>query len=775
MSSGFDDTISAAEAENERSKMTLDLGADFAGRYDVVKLLGRGGMGAVYEVKDRALGETVALKLLTLDSERAEERFRSEVRLARKVTHPNVARIHDFGEVGDVRYLTMEYVEGQALDDILEEAGSLPPERVVSIGQDVAAGLVAAHAAGVIHRDLKPANILVAKDGRAVLTDFGIARALESPKKTHETGVLLGTPYYMSPEQVSGRAVTEKSDIYSFGLILYELVTGRLPFEGPTPIAVAAARMHQDPVDPRRLAKVPDTLATLILACVARDPEHRPRDMKQVCAALAAQAGGEATLSSTSLSQSLFAPIASKSEHTIAVLPFTYRGSADHDYLGDGVAEELVDVLSRTRGLKVLAMGATRRFADARDPAAIAAELGADSVVDGTVQLAGAKVRIAARLIDAGSALQRWNDRFDGSVEDIFELQESCGRRIAEALRLEVDAASYAHSAPREAIELYLRARRLLRADVMLRAEEALTLLDRCLELAPDFPLGIVAHAICSVRAWWGTTMDVEGKRKKRAEESIARALERVPDLAETHLASAMGDVQNGNFRAAAQSLGRALAIAPTMAEAQQYLGVMQVEADRYREGKKRLELTLELDPTLTICHMELARVQLLAGDIEGHEYHAEAMLQTSLRGTLPVLASQFRWALYRNQLDAANELFDEIEALGSEPAKRVLALAAVAIGRGERDGALETMENVPTWLSNRRFSTLMFQISCEVAAAAGMKDLALDCLTSAANDILIDVLWIDACPLLDPLREDPRFREAEVKVKKRAAEIWRG
>jgi serine/threonine-protein kinase len=774
VSSGFDDTISAADLERADSGLTLEAGSDFAGRYDVMRLLGRGGMGAVYQVRDRALGEIVALKLLTLDSARAVERFRSEVRLARKVTHPNVARIHDFGEVGDVRYLTMEYVEGKSLEDTLEEEGKLDAERVAAIGSDIAAGLIAAHAAGIIHRDLKPANVLVAADGHAVLTDFGIARAMESSKKTHETGALLGTPHYMSPEQVSGRPANEKSDIYSFGLILYELVTGQLPFEGDTPIAVAAARLHQDPVDPRRLTTVPDALANVILACIARDPDRRPADMQKVRDALQSLGKGGRDTSSSLDSQSLFAPIATKAEHTIAVLPFAYRGSAEHDYLGDGVAEELVDVLSRTQGLKVLAMGATRRFADARDPAAIATELGADSVVDGTVQLSGSKVRIAARLIEAGSAVQRWNDRFDGSVEDIFELQESCGRRIAEALRLEVDAVSYGHSAPREAIELYLRARKLLRTDVMLRAEEALALLDRCLELAPDFPLGIVAHAICSVRAWWGTQMDVGGERKKRAEESVARALERVPDLAESHLASAMSDVQVGRFREAALELGRALAIAPTMAEAQQYLGELQVEADRYKEGRKRLELCLELDPTQAICHMELARVLLLAGDHEGHERHAEALLQTSLRGTLPVLVSQFRWALYKADSDAARELHRAIGALGTSPGEQMLNLGAVAIGEGDPETALETMRSVPNWLSNRRFTTLMGQIACEVFCAAEMKDTALECLNTAADDILIDVFWLKKCPLLAPLRTEEGFGEAEAKVKKRAAAIWR-
>jgi serine/threonine-protein kinase len=625
MSRGLDDTISAAEADLADSGLELSVGQEFAGRYDVEGILGRGGMGAVYRVRDRALGEVVALKLLTLSTERAVERFRGEVRLARRVTHPNVARIHDFGEVGAVRYLTMEYVEGRALESILDEEKKLDPERVAKIARDIAAGLDAAHSAGIIHRDLKPANVLVARDGRVVLTDFGIARAMESSAKTHETGMILGTPHYMAPEQVSGRPVDARSDIYAFGLILFELLTGELPFAGDTPIAVAAARMHQDPSDLRKDTSIPNALSQLVMACLARDPARRPATIAMVQSALDAFLDkSPGTAASSGLSQSLYAPIVA-AEQTLAVLPFIYRGNPNHDYLGEGFAEELIDVLSRTRGLKVLALGATRRFERDRDPSVMLTELGATSIVDGTVQLSGPRVRITARLIDAGSAVQMWNDRFDGSVEDIFTLQESMGGRIAEALRLEVDAAAHAQSAPREAVELYLQARRLLRRDVMIRANEAVGLLDRCLSLAPDFTPGIAQHAVASVRAWWGPVLDKGGERKSKALESAARAVSRAPDFAETHLVTAMLAVQIGEYEKAAQALGRALAIAPTMPEAQQYLGELQVEAGRLKEGRKRLLLTLDLDPTLTISHRRLGRACAPPrGDLQSrHRGHA--------------------------------------------------------------------------------------------------------------------------------------------------------
>jgi serine/threonine-protein kinase len=714
----------------------------------------------------------VALKLLTLASERAVERFRGEVRLARKVTHRNVARIHDLGQAGDIRFLTMEYVEGRGLDDLLDEEGPLSPERAARIARDIVAGLAAAHEAGVIHRDLKPANVMVASDGRAVITDFGIARAMASDAKTHETGMLIGTPHYMSPEQVSGRKADTRSDIYAFGLIVFEMLTGRLPFEGDTPIAVATARLHQEPIDPREIGTVPDALATLVLACTRRDPEHRPSS-KDVTAALDAYLGGDRKTPS-SLSQSLFAPIAAAGEQTIAVLPFSYRGSRDHDYLGDGLAEELIDVLSRTRGLKVLAMGATRRFAEARDPAVIGEELGADSVVDGTVQLAGSRVRITARLIEPGSGVQRWNDRFDGSVEDIFELQESMGRRIAEALRVEVDAASHAQTAPREAVELYLRARRLLRRDVMLRAEEALELLDQCLELAPEFSPGLAAHAVGAVRAWWGTSIGRGEEREQRARESVELARSRAPDLAETHLAAAMFDGQFGRYRESAIALGRALEIAPTMAEAQHYLGDLQIESGRVAEGLKRLALTLELDPTLQICHLTMARVAVYSGDEEGYRHHMEAVEKSELGGSLPVTVGGFRKALWLGEVDEAKAKLAKLRSFGTGAAEGLALLCGFAVGESEREVARGVIQSVPGWLANPRFNALMYQIGTEVFSAAGDLDTAAETIALAADGALLDITWMDGCPILETLRADPRWAEAHAEVAARAANVWR-
>jgi len=770
----LDETMHAGDTRGAAgAPVSLASGALFASRYRVDELVGEGGMGAVYRVLDNTLGEVVALKLLTLGTQRAVERFLDEVRLARRVTHPNVARTHDVGEDGGVHFLTMEYVRGVALDEVLDARGPVAPARAAELGADIARGLSAAHRAGVVHRDLKPANVLLAEEGRAVITDFGIALATtgdDDPK----TGGLVGTPAYMAPEQVRGDTVDARADLYALGLILYELTTGTLPFDGPTPIALALARLQTEPVDPRTHAELPEPLAHLILRLLARDPAGRPASAPDVRAALEGLSGPgpEAPRVTTPTVSSLYAPLA-PTERTLAVLPFAFRGPPEDAYLGEGLTEELIDVLARTKGLKVLSLGATRRFGEDRDPTRVARELGAHAVVDGTVQTAGERVRLAARLIDGRDGVQRWSDRFDGRYDDVFTLQETLARRVAEELRLELGA-RVAEQAPPEAVERYLRARRHLRGDMMTEAELAVQLLEEALELAPDLGVAKAAHAMASIRAWWGRGGDFDGSRAERAQRSVARARAEVPELAETHLSEAMFAVQTGGYRQAAQALARALAIAPTMAEAHSYLGGLQCEALQGDEGPKRLRAALELDPTLQTCHLSLARSALLDGDLATFAHHDAALAEAFPPQHVPTLISRLRWSLYRGDATDARSHFRTLRALGTDTGDRLARLCAAAVGEGSLEDARATFDSIPAWLANPRFTALMDQLATEIFLVAGANDLARAAVERAAESILIDRAWLERCSLLDPLRGDPAFEAVRATVETRAAEIWR-
>ncbi|MCB9630851.1 MAG: protein kinase [Sandaracinus sp.] len=454
----FDETLATlsdppTSADGAAAYATGDV---LATRYEVLACLGAGAMGEVYRVLDRQLDEVVALKRLTLSGHgEAAERFLREVKLGRRVTHRNVARTHDVGEHDGVLFLTMELVEGSTLEDVLEARGGVIPfPEATRLCRQVLEGLAAAHDAGIVHRDLKPANVLVDGEGRAVLTDFGIARASAEPALTRAQQ-LVGTPIYMAPEQVTGRPVDHRADLYAFGVMLFELVTGQWPFSGETAIELALARVTQEPVDPRSLG-VPDLLAGVILRCLEREPSARPQSARDVLALLDGRA--------TPMPLKPAAPLADAvMVESLAVLPFAYRGPSDDDYLGTGLAEELVDVLGRLRGIRVLAFSATYSLGPLADPIDVATRLAVGHVVAGSVQLRGRDVRITARLLDADGS-QRWSERFSGELDDVFELQESMSQRIAEALRLELSTHSHG-KLPREAVELYFRARRHILRD----------------------------------------------------------------------------------------------------------------------------------------------------------------------------------------------------------------------------------------------------------------------------------------------------------------------
>ena len=260
----------------------LTPGQLFAGRFEVLAPLGEGGMGVVYRAKDRDLGDIVALKLVRSETMQndpnALERFKDEVRLARRISHRNVARTHDFGEADGVYYVTMEYVAGTPLKELLKTRGRLPVDATVSVGKQLCRALEAAHEQGIIHRDVKPQNIVVAPDGLVKVMDFGIARAVERKKGMTQTGLVVGTPEYMAPEQLMGEPLDQRVDLFAAGVVLYECLTGRRPHEAESPMALVSKVLTEPIVPPHEVTPdVPLALSLLVARALARNPADRPR------------------------------------------------------------------------------------------------------------------------------------------------------------------------------------------------------------------------------------------------------------------------------------------------------------------------------------------------------------------------------------------------------------------------------------------------------------------------------------------------------------------
>jgi hypothetical protein len=277
------------QTPSDAAGVAPDVTAALASRYEILDSLGDGGMGLVYRARDRETGEVLALKLLRPEIARDPammERFKDELRLARRITHKNVCRIYDFNRVDDVAYITMEYVDGESLRAYLQRAGRLTPERTIDLARQIAAGLGEAHVQGVVHRDLKPENVMLARDGQVKLMDFGIARALGGTTTTAQT--IIGTPQYMAPEQSQGRIVDQRADLYALGLILYECLTGRRAFSGATPVEVALKQLKERPVPPRKLlAATPPHFEAIIMCCLEKEPARRYASVAELQRALA--------------------------------------------------------------------------------------------------------------------------------------------------------------------------------------------------------------------------------------------------------------------------------------------------------------------------------------------------------------------------------------------------------------------------------------------------------------------------------------------------------
>jgi eukaryotic-like serine/threonine-protein kinase len=780
---GTDETVVA----DEEVEQGVVVDALFAGRYLIEREIGRGGMGTVFAAFDRQLEERVALKLLDTAPGRsaaALERFRREVRVARRVTHRNAARTFDIGEHGGAHYLTMELVDGTPLDQLLRREGALAIDRAADIGRQLCMGLDAAHTAGVIHRDLKPANVLVQTSGRVVITDFGIARQIDDDARVTVEGMgLIGTPAYMAPEQVSGGDVDARSDIYAVGLILFETLTGVLPFAESTPLATAVARLERDPPDPRDLAEVPAPLARLVLACLARNPSDRPKGALQVAEALSSHIGGggervaahsastwtpdgDATLENH---RSRFATTGTGARG-LAILPFIYRGPPDGAYLADALTDELIDILSMTRGLRVPSRGATGECQRHRDPRELGQSLGVDAIVDGTLQSSGQRLRISARLIDVATGYQTWSERFDGNLEDVFALQDRMAKRIAETLRMRFETLSHRGYASEDALELYFRARARMNDFVTNDCDGAVVLFEQCIALAPDFLPARSGYAMACLTAWFAPNVETQSDWARLARDAVAEALQRAPDLAETHVAAGRLASQDGDFATAASSLRSALEIAPTHAAAHGHLGALQTEAGRLEEGLRHIELGFELDPRNLQGLFAVARVHGLQGDMGAFEATLTKMRVHGPTHRLPVAVIEMRIRAWHGDMEGAARAAAVLQQDARHA--QILPFLSVYLGKqptSEVEKFLPLIEQ-----GSPRFVTMVLQLAAEACGLHDDEALTLRCVQKACDGNLVDLAWLELCPALAAVRRLPEFAALHERVRARAEAIWR-
>ena len=533
------------------------------GTYEIASPLGAGGMGEVYRAKDLRLGREVALKVLpagvAADPGRLA-RFEREARAVAALNHPNIVVLYAVEDEGDVRFLTMELVEGQSLDRQVRPGG-LPLPRVIEIGIALADALTAAHEKGVVHRDLKPANVMLTRDGRVKVLDFGLAKLAEAEADLELTqsaplsspGAVVGTVPYMSPEQIRGVDVDARSDLFALGIILYELAVGRRPFAGATAADVGSAILRDTP-DPLPSVRpdLPGDLDRIVRRCLEKDPRERfqtalevgndLRRVNPVAENRQRTMGGEAT-----------APdIAS-----IAVLPFANLSSdAENGYFADGLTEEVILMLAKLSALRVASRTSVMAYRDRADsPSQIARALGVTHLLEGSVRKSGSRIRITVSLLDAKADRSLWAEKFDGTMDDVFDMQDRVAQATVHALELTItpqEAAKLLDHPIRnaEAYDEYLRAREDLNDFTVSGLERSLQHLDQAARLEPDnvFVLRGLGRA-CWAAINHGLSDDVSRLDQALAyADTIARLSPESPYVHEIRglVAIARGDIEIG-------------------------------------------------------------------------------------------------------------------------------------------------------------------------------------------------------------------------------------
>ena len=731
------------------------LGASvIADRYEVLGLLGAGGMGRVYRARDTSLDEVIALKMLRKELAAQPgmlERFRDEVKIARRVTHANVVRTFDLGTHGDESFLTMEYIEGRSLAQRLSDG---PPafDETLRILRAVTAGMAAAHASAVLHRDLKPDNILVGKAGRIAVTDFGIARLAQTPSGTAEA--FIGTPAYMAPEQVEGRDVTTASDVYAIGAVLFELLTGRRPWLGDDPFAVALARLREPPPDPRSVRAVPDVLAELTLYCLAREPERRPADAGALARTLAAIGDVDMTAR-----QVFVAAVPEKAARTVAILPL--RGTGELAEVADGLSEEIVDALSMTKALRVRPLAsvraATKSEADARE---LGTQLRVDVVVDGSIRNRGPQIRITARAIGVADGFQLWASHFDCGPDGLLAAGDQLVKAIANALV--VDLAMPA----RRSLDAKI-AGRYLEAKARLRAawhdgnvHEAIHILEPLLLEAPDDPRILATTAIALARsAFYAIGPDL-----LRARLLADKALSVAPDFGEAQLARALIHLYESDVPAAAAMLRRTVTTVPGFSLAQGLLGALLLEAGSIDDAVLHLEAARSIDPTASQLP-DLARAYVYLGR------HDDAIATLNTGGEIDVLGltSIARFQMWRGEI---RPFESEIPPVLDAPFRDALLAIQEVHRTGHVSEANVTALKRSVECRNPRLRSARAQFSAEYLCFAGRHDDALEMVAVGVDAGLQDALWIERCPPLQSLATFTTFRALAARVSERAQAV---
>jgi serine/threonine-protein kinase len=765
--------IDVPRADTSETDLTAAGGPTIlAARYELLGLLGSGGMGTVYRARDRELDEVVALKVLKQELAATPgmlERFRREVKLARRVTHRNVARTFDIGEDGADRFLTMEFIEGESLSSRAARAGRMSEARVVGLAREILEALTASHEAGVVHGDLKPENVIIGTNERVVITDFGISRALAADPDESRTaaGAIVGTPAYMAPEQVEGvRDLDGRADLYALGCMMFRLLTGQAPWGGDTFVAVAAARLVRDPPDPRALvADLSEHVAAFVLRCMARDRGERFGSAREAIAGLGSVVPGAKT---TGVIKRQTGAVPTKS---VAVLPITNGGAPDDAYLASGLTDDLIDVLSAVPGLRVRPRGAAVRHAQHdRDAQRAGRALDVDVVVEGSLRRSGDTLRTTLRVVTVNDGFQLWARRFEREAAAFLSIADEAAVEIAEVLASEKVAENRQAPTDAAALDLYLRGRFIF-VNSYFDVAQAVALLRAAHERSPRDGRIAGTYALALMRHYFleslpETVCDV-------ARVTAEAALGRDPSLSEARVALALVHSSSQNPAGMALELRRALAAAPDSPEALLWMGNLLAEVGRTKQAIVSYRRAQAADPSFGMIAPNLARAYALLGDWETAEDTAAPSLAHG-GDILMQWLTRARLALWKGNREQAAKILGmlEHEPLPDVVKHRIVRMLIVARDQRVSADILETIEHELRPVRLGRRAAFNAQIRAELFARGGMIAEATESLDQLAGLDFLDLSWLERCPAIELLRATKPYEQLLARTRQRAAEV---
>ena len=610
------------------------------GHYEVISPLGKGGMGEVYLAADVRLGRRVALKVLpaaAADDQDSLARFIREARAASALNHPNIITIHDIGDAADTRFIAYEFVDGRTLRDITRRA-PLDVATAIDIGIQVTSALAEAHLAGIIHRDLKPDNVMVRPTGLVKLLDFGIAR-LSRPAEADVTklampgqtvgGMLIGTPQYMSPEQARGLEVDHRTDLFSFGAMLYELLSGTSPFAAGTATDILVAVLTREPP---RLTGVPPAVADIVSRALQKDRTQRYATAAELLLDLtnAKQAlGGDVhpapaprPHADTPLHLATpGSPATAPAMRSIAVLPFANMSAdVDNEHFCDGLAEELLNALSKIDALKVAARTSAFSFKGKTvDVGTIARTLGVTSVLDGSIRRSGNRLRISVQLVNAADGYQVWSQRYEREMRDVFDLQDEITLAVVAALRLKLFGEERAAVLKRytdnaEAYELFLKGRHHSYKYTAQGWQRAIEFFEKAIALQPDYALAYAGIAAARGCQWFFGVLPAQ-RVIPQCKAHNAQALAIDDGLAEVYLSLSITTFfYDWDWRDAERTFIRSIELNPNYGEALSYYALFLVFEGRVDEAMAIGRKALAVDPLAPLINMNVGWTYFAAG-----------------------------------------------------------------------------------------------------------------------------------------------------------------